>query len=111
MLSSVGSVTNPATSVLTSRIFLNEQRNERCQCTAVQVVLGICVAGMNEVSRPLEKRRKMIIAGDTELEQHSRATEAFGSDNNTEYFLSGEATTLRLSSATITHEDVVFLLS
>ena len=32
----------------------------------------------------------------TWLEQHSRATQAFGSSNNTEYFLSGEVTTLNL---------------
>ena len=40
---------------------------------------------------------KNIFVGDeTWLEQHSRATEAFGSSNDTEYFLSGEATTLDL---------------
>ena len=61
---------------------------------AGQVVLSICLAGMNEVIKTprkkeqkdignLRQRRKMIVAGETWLEQHSRATEAFGSSNNT----------------------------
>ena len=71
------------------KVLFYEQRNEGYKCMAVHVVLSICLAGMNRGGPDSSKKRtKRHRKSASTKKKHSRATKAFGSSNNTEYFLS-----------------------